>query len=134
MLVLQIDLLKKVHFFYNLILPPKCPFFPTPLLHSSLYHLRPFTSNGALVEISPFTSLISLVYFHNIHSCFPTHAESDTVKREALDVTIAEARLQFLCNLGFSTSTQDNDPKLRALIPPFKIQLSAGTVRRPRMY
>jgi DnaJ homolog subfamily C member 8 len=57
-----------------------------------------------------------------------TQAESelsDSAKREALDATIAEARLQLLRSHGFSTSTQDDDPKLRTLIPPFKLQLRA---------
>ncbi|KAG2147541.1 DnaJ-domain-containing protein [Suillus clintonianus] len=50
---------------------------------------------------------------------------SDTAKREALDATIAEARLQLLRSHGFSTSTQDDDPKLRGLVPSFKVQLRA---------
>jgi hypothetical protein len=75
-------------------------------------------------------SLISLGILCYLYSHLSTQAESelsDTAKREALDATIAEARLQLLRNLGFSTSTQDDDPKLRALVPPFKVQLRAQT-------
>jgi len=50
---------------------------------------------------------------------------SDPAKREALDATIAEARLRLLRSLDLSASTQDDDPKLRALVPPFKVQLRA---------
>ena len=106
--------------------PSSRSFFPYYCVH----FCTPFASNGALVRIPPFLSHHSFrwIYFRDLHSYFPTQAESelsDTAKREALDATIAEARLQLLRSLGFSTSTQDDDPKLRALVPPFKVQLRA---------
>ncbi|KAH7930215.1 DnaJ-domain-containing protein [Leucogyrophana mollusca] len=50
---------------------------------------------------------------------------SDKNKREELDAVITEARLQILKAHALPASTNDDDPKLRTLVPPFKEQLRA---------
>jgi len=47
----------------------------------------------------------------------------DTAKREDLDAAINEARSTILKGLSLPTSTPDDHPKLKGLIPPFKAQL-----------
>ena len=52
---------------------------------------------------------------------------SDKTKREELDALIAEARLVVLKTNSLPSSTQDDDPKLNELNPPFRSQLKAKT-------
>lgn len=52
---------------------------------------------------------------------------SDKAKREELDALIAEARLVILKAHSLPSSTQDEDPKLKELNPPFREQLRAKT-------
>jgi DnaJ family protein C protein 8 len=48
---------------------------------------------------------------------------SDPKKREELDAVIKEARTQLLKSLSLPTSMPDDDPRIRSLAPPFKVQL-----------
>ncbi|EIM91069.1 DnaJ-domain-containing protein [Stereum hirsutum FP-91666 SS1] len=50
---------------------------------------------------------------------------SDPAKREELDATISQARIQLLKSLSLPPSTTDDDPKLKDLKPPYKAQLRA---------
>lgn len=43
--------------------------------------------------------------------------------REELDAVIAQARILVLKALSLSTNTPADDPKLKSLKPPFKVQL-----------
>ena len=52
---------------------------------------------------------------------------SDKTKREELDALIAEARLVVLKANSLPSTTQDDDPKLKALNPPFRVQLRVKT-------
>lgn len=50
---------------------------------------------------------------------------SDPAKREELDATIAQARIQLLKSLSLPPNTPEDDPKLKDLKPPYKEQFRA---------
>ncbi|KDQ57094.1 hypothetical protein JAAARDRAFT_178638 [Jaapia argillacea MUCL 33604] len=47
----------------------------------------------------------------------------DPKKREELDAVIQQARVLVLKSLSLSATTSDDDPKLKALTPPYRVQL-----------
>jgi DnaJ family protein C protein 8 len=48
---------------------------------------------------------------------------SDKEKRENLDATVNQARVEILKSLNLPTSTPDDHSKLKELSPPWKLQL-----------